>query len=307
MEKEPNQHINLFKYKKHYNMPINERRMIFLEEQKEKRHQITDKNRELFDQLLNTLDEVGSDEMEWDFVQNTKKTFKFELMHSDWFTDIPDDLEENWFAKCAPAGFRVLVVCRKRFVVCYNTKGHIVCKRYRASSSVCESMSNGTTILDGIYNKETKAIFIFDCLCWNNMSMIDSEADFRFYWLKSKFAEDLEIFNWTNIKFVLVDYIPAQRSLIQDAMFGSLQINENNYYYDGIVFYHKNSHYTFGRTPLTGWLASYMLTEILHIDVPQEHLFKKPEDYQNVHDYIESLKTKKKRKINSSNVTMESS
>lgn len=32
---------------------------------------------------------------------------------------------------------------------------------------------------------------------------------------------------------------------------------------DGIMFYHTNSHYTHGPTPLVGWLKPYMMKEIL--------------------------------------------
>ena len=32
---------------------------------------------------------------------------------------------------------------------------------------------------------------------------------------------------------------------------------------DGILFYHKESHYTHGQTPLVGWLKVWMFTEIL--------------------------------------------
>lgn len=308
-----NPYSSLFKCKKHYASSIQERRLRFLAEQKEKRHQITDKNREQFDQFINVLDDVGTDEMECDSLQNQRKQFKFELMETDWFLDIPDDLEDNWFFKCAPAGFRVLLVFHKKFTVCYDNKGHIVFKKFKShvSGGECLNTLNGTTILDCIYNKGTRTLFIFDCLCWNNMSMIDSEAEFRFFWLKSKFTEDIQLSHWNNMRFVLMDCIPAQRSLIQNAMFDCLKIDENRYFYDGIVFYHKKSHYSFGKTPLSGWLASYMLTEILHIDVPPEHLFKKPKDYTNVHEYMQNLKTKKKtprKKKNKSNgMNMDSS
>ena len=32
---------------------------------------------------------------------------------------------------------------------------------------------------------------------------------------------------------------------------------------DGVLFYHKESHYTHGNTPLVGWLKGYMFPEIL--------------------------------------------
>lgn len=64
--------------------------------------------------------------------------------------------------------------------------------------------------------------------------------------------------------------------------------------YLGIIFYHKEGHYTVGRTPLVGWLFSYMLQEKLHIDVESFHLANKPVDYECFEHYV-SQKAKKKK------------
>lgn len=288
----------LFKYKnKHVYSSTQERRETFLLEQKEKRHKLTDKSRQQFELFINTPHDDGNEEMECEELQNKKKKFKFVLMNTEWFTEIPEDLEQNWFVKCAPEGFRVMLVSRRRVTICYNNKGRSVLKlKSNFSGGGGKYASNGVTVLDCIYNKKTKTVFILDCLCWNNMSMVDADAEFRFFWLKSKLTDDLELSQCKNYRFVLIDSIPAQRPLIQDAMFRSFQINENTYYFDGIVFYHKHSHYYFGDTPLVGWLASYMLPELLHIDVSQEHLFKVPQDYKGACDYILNLKSKTKDK-----------
>lgn len=46
---------------------------------------------------------------------------------------------------------------------------------------------------------------------------------------------------------------------------------------DGLLFYHRQTHYTPGSTPLVGWLRPYMVTDILGIDVPVGPLTIKPE------------------------------
>lgn len=46
---------------------------------------------------------------------------------------------------------------------------------------------------------------------------------------------------------------------------------------DGLLFYHRQTHYTPGSTPLVGWLRPYMVTDILGIEVPAGPLTKKPE------------------------------
>ena len=45
---------------------------------------------------------------------------------------------------------------------------------------------------------------------------------------------------------------------------------------DGLLFYHKRTHYSPGRTPLVGWLKDYMLPVILGISVPPEITAKAP-------------------------------
>ena len=45
---------------------------------------------------------------------------------------------------------------------------------------------------------------------------------------------------------------------------------------DGLLFYHKELHYTPGVTPLIGWLKPWMLPEILSVPVPDSIMAKKP-------------------------------
>lgn len=46
---------------------------------------------------------------------------------------------------------------------------------------------------------------------------------------------------------------------------------------DGLLFYHRQTHYTPGSTPLVGWLRPYMVVDILGMEVPVGPLTAKPE------------------------------
>lgn len=46
---------------------------------------------------------------------------------------------------------------------------------------------------------------------------------------------------------------------------------------DGLLFYHRQTHYTPGSTPLVGWLRPYMVSDILAMEVPAGPLTAKPE------------------------------
>lgn len=63
---------------------------------------------------------------------------------------------------------------------------------------------------------------------------------------------------------------------------------------DGLLFYHKQTHYTPGSTPLVGWLRPYMVPEILGLTVPTTVLTAKP-DYagRQLQQIIESKRNKK--------------
>lgn len=47
---------------------------------------------------------------------------------------------------------------------------------------------------------------------------------------------------------------------------------------DGLLFYHRQTHYTPGTTPLVGWLRPYMVWDILGLEVPEGPLALRPLD-----------------------------
>lgn len=66
---------------------------------------------------------------------------------------------------------------------------------------------------------------------------------------------------------------------------------------DGLLFYHKESHYVHKETPLVLWLFPFMVPEVLGIhSVNEEYLANKPTDYQDFKTYIEAFNQKKRQK-----------
>ena len=53
---------------------------------------------------------------------------------------------------------------------------------------------------------------------------------------------------------------------------------------DGLLFYHQNSHYIPGTSPLVLWLKPSMLPEILNVDVPEVYIQTNPENCANIMD-----------------------
>jgi|SRR6218665_1305126 len=61
---------------------------------------------------------------------------------------------------------------------------------------------------------------------------------------------------------------------------------------DGLLFYHKQAHYTFGSTPLVVWLKAYMLPEILGVQVPDHYVAETPSTYGNFQQHSDAVRQK---------------
>lgn len=276
-----------------------ERRDQFLEEQKEKRHNSVDRHRDFSEVFLDEENEFEdaptecSEDMDVDVMKRARKMDKFFLMRSEWLTDVPSDLESNWLVKLAPEGIRVLLIAKKCRTVLVNERGKVLTLKTNLPGGGL-SRTLGLTVLDCIYNKLSKEIFVLDCLYWNTMSVLDSETSFRFYWLKNQFQDSAKLAETNKPhKISVLDFYPADRSLIQEKVFQGFCSPKHPVLVNGVVFYHKELQYIFGQTPLFGWLYSYMLPEKLSIDVPEELLKKMPKDYECLEKYLENLEIRK--------------
>lgn len=285
---------------KHPDRSQQERREILLKEQIEKRHSLVDKHRD-FSELFSEDESEEmcdvSEDMEVEVVKECKSKNRFVLMHSEWLTEVPVDLEENWLVKLAPDGFRVLLITKRNQTVLQNERGKVLLTLKTHLPGGGLSRGYGRTILDCIYSRVTKTIFVLDCLFWNTMSMIDSDTSFRFYWLRNQFDDNAKLLETNRpYKFQVLEFFPAQKSLIQDKVFENLVVSGQNVLYNGIVFYHKELQYDFKPTPLLGWLYTYMIPEKLGINVPQELMDKMPIDYECFEKYMEQLRERQEKK-----------
>ncbi|XP_044269920.1 snurportin-1 [Tribolium madens] len=283
------------------------KRQLFLQKQKEKRSEAFDEKRDLSELFT----EDSTEPMECESLTKKKHLkkcpFGYKLMGSEWFTEVPDDLPDNWLIKLCPEGIRYLVVANKAITTCYYRNG-------RSSFTFKSKLPGGNsdcghkfTVLDCIYNKNVNTLFVYDVLAWNSMSLINAEVQMRFFWLKSKFQEftELSVINERkNFRFMLVDFFPAEVALLQDHLFTPFMVNGVELSLDGVLFYHKEGHYVFGDSPLVWWLRTFMLAELLNIDVPPIHFQNKPDNYESIQQYL-SCRKKKKRSKNESQDSME--
>ncbi|XP_021263181.1 snurportin-1, partial [Numida meleagris] len=240
-------------------------------------------------------EEEEEEEMEVDAGRRLPKRYANQLMLSEWLVDVPVDLEQEWIVVVCPVGKRALVVASRGSTAAYTKSGFCV---NRFPSLLPGGNRHNTTsekvycILDCIYNEAKQTYYILDVMCWRGHPVYDCQTDFRFFWLSSKIQEEEGLGEKSRInpyKFVGLQNFPCTSESLCEVLTTTFPFEV-----DGLLFYHKQTHYTPGSTPLVGWLRPYMVPDILGLAVPATPLTAKP-DYagRQLQQIIESKKSKK--------------
>ncbi|XP_005000870.1 snurportin-1 isoform X2 [Cavia porcellus] len=131
------------------------------------------------------------------------------------------------------------------------------------------------TILDCIYSEVSQTYYVLDVMCWRGHPVYDCQTDFRFYWMQSKLPEEEGLGEKTKLnpfKFVGLKNFPCTPESLCNVLAMDFPFEV-----DGLLFYHRQTHYSPGSTPLVGWLRPYMVSDILGVAVPDGPLTVKPE------------------------------
>lgn len=317
VSKEPNStagpHPRLAQYKSKYSvLEQSERRRRFLEQQKTKRLNYVNHARRLADGDWTGADSDGEEQLEAQEqgeqprdapeeveeegmeVERRKlpKHYANQLMLSEWLVDVPSELARDWLLVVCPVGKRSLIVASKGSTAAYTKSGYCV-NRFPSllpgGNRHNSAMGKDYTILDCIYSEVDRTYYILDVMCWRGHPVYDCPTEFRFYWLQSKVQETeglSDIAKRNPFRFVSLQSTDCAVESIHKSLAADYSFNV-----DGLLFYHKQTHYTPGSTPLVGWLRPYMVSDILGIQVPDGPLTKKP-DYAG-HQLQQILEHKK--------------
>eukprot|EP00201_Polytomella_parva_P020545 CAMPEP_0175043766 /NCGR_PEP_ID=MMETSP0052_2-20121109/3390_1 /TAXON_ID=51329 ORGANISM="Polytomella parva, Strain SAG 63-3" /NCGR_SAMPLE_ID=MMETSP0052_2 /ASSEMBLY_ACC=CAM_ASM_000194 /LENGTH=656 /DNA_ID=CAMNT_0016306903 /DNA_START=98 /DNA_END=2068 /DNA_ORIENTATION=+ len=125
-------------------------------------------------------------------------SYSRQLMIPEWMTDIPEDLGSNWFVMPRPQGRRCLLISSRGWTVSRLQRSGSVLHRFQSplpdgSQSTVEGGGGGGKgycILDAVYDNSTLTYYIQDLMCWRGMALYDMSAEYRFFWLASKWAEE---------------------------------------------------------------------------------------------------------------------
>ncbi|XP_053220468.1 tyrosine-protein phosphatase non-receptor type 9 isoform X6 [Podarcis raffonei] len=283
-------HPRLAQYKSKYSsLEQAERRRQLLAFQKTKRLDYVNHARRLAeDDWTGTEEEeeeedeerAGADSADMEMEVGTKlpKRYANQLMLSEWLIDVPPDLVQEWLLVVCPVGKRALIVASQGSTAAYTKSGFCV-NRFPSllpgGSRRTSATGKEYTILDCIYSEAQQMYYILDVMCWRGHPVYDCQTDFRFYWLHSKMQEEDGLGKKSRLnpfKFVgLQSYSCTPESLCK------VLATDFPFEVDGLLFYHKETHYNPGSTPLVGWLRPYMVPDILGIPVPLCPLTAKPD------------------------------
>lgn len=278
-------HPRLSQYKSKYStLEQSERRRRLLELQKLKRLDYVNHARRLAEDDWTGMeseeegDKKDDEEMDIDTSKKLPKRYANQLMLSEWLIDVPSDLGQEWIVVVCPVGKRALIVASRGYTSAYTKSGYRV-NRFPSLLPGGNKRNSTTakdyTILDCIYSEAKQTYYVLDVMCWRGHPFYDCQADFRFYWMHSKLPEEEGLGENTKLnpfKFVGLQNFPCT----PESLYNVLSM-DFPFEVDGLLFYHKQTHYSPGSTPLVGWLRPYMVSDILGVAMPAGPLTTKPE------------------------------
>ena len=262
-----------------------ERRRELLRQQKDHRHYEVDNARGIVEFLENLPAERN---------YTINKFFRNKLQYSEWMYERPEDLN-RWYMVPCPLGTRVLLVIKKGLATAYDANGKSITRLK------LKFWSHRVTVLD-CFTKDN-VFYVIDVLVFNDIDVVNCECQFRFSWLKAKFLEDEYETKFAcrkDVKIRLVPYYDLEDPVSVGHSFEKWPFFEKNIpKLDGLLFYHKDSHYVHGKTPLVTWLFPFMLPEVLDIHtIDGQYMAKKPANYVDYRKYIEEFEEKRNVKLN---------
>jgi snurportin-1 len=229
------------------------------------------------------------------------RQYRKTLQQSEWLVERPENLPEWTIIPC-PVGKRCIIVAADRTTIAYTTMGRHIVKPFRSSlpggGHHYRNDNKMTTILDCVYVSHLQYFYVLDLIHYGEQNFEDCEQAFRMYFLTSRLQEenfDLQGFQLGAPVQIASDRLHAFATANPDQLFHNCPSMK----LDGLLFYHQQSTYVRGKTPLVGWLYPFMLPEMfpdLVGYVHESHAEKRPAEYTNFLHYIEEYEAAESRK-----------
>lgn len=250
--------------------------------------------------------------------RSSSSKYKNHLQLSEWLRDRPHDLDTKWIMVACPQGRRCLVVAHHGRTTVYGKNGGFI-RHFRSAlpgggAVGASSQPDDVTILDCVQSPATDAagLWVLDVLAYGQHDFTDGECEFRFYWLRNccelpgaeataaaESGTEIENRMRPALRADCADTDAVNAMLAQYPLYrsdGGLPAT------DGFLFYHRESAYMHGQTPLVGWLCPWMLAEVLGWPAQRLHpewLAHRPEGAADAREFMvqfdAELKKRKRR------------
>ncbi|KAF6161456.1 hypothetical protein GIB67_009335 [Kingdonia uniflora] len=241
------------------------RRDIALQRQQQNRRDSQHQARLLATSILSLQPELEPEEVEksfshFDVIRASKlkgsearQWFSHQLMLPEWMIDVPPRLNQDWYVFARPSGKRCFVVSSDGTTVSRLRNGSVLHHfpsnlpngaRTKDNSGPAHSFC----LLDCIFHEQDQTYYVIDMVCWSGYSYYDCSAEFRFFWLNSKLAENGACDPpslYHRYRFSVVPILNCDQMGLHAAYAGTAP-----YVKDGLLFYNKHAHYQTGNTPL---------------------------------------------------------
>lgn len=283
------------------------RRNELLQTQKLQRAKAQDSARAI-DDVIEEIKKRSSDARCLKKYYKQRYGIEYTLQQAEWFKKRPQDLDD-WFIVPYPKGMRCLVIAYGGITEVYSKKGQIIAyfKSYLPGGGLNMYSRNKITILDCVQIEKNTTYQVLDVLVSGRQEFLTCETSFRFFWTKSR-LEEWEVNGRFRVKFYTPNFFDMSKEGESSHCFQKFPFWEDSEL-DAFMFYHKESSYTCGTTPLVGWLYPYMIEEILSHQVSESYEALKPEGYVDARSYMtafdEAIKEKKKSKKKRKKVDVE--
>ncbi|KAI8098647.1 uncharacterized protein BX664DRAFT_319261 [Halteromyces radiatus] len=195
--------------------------------------------------------------------------FANQVMYAETMENIPSDLLTDWVMMICPKGKRCLVTSGNGQTVARARSGRII-NRFQSglpngSIQRGHGSSSNYCILDCIYDASKWTFYVLDMMCWNGYAIYDCDTDFRHFWLQTKFdggdTNKNQLYHFQPLIPVPTTEI---KKVTQDPKVYLTQY-QIPYDVDGLLFYHRQTQYITGSTPLVCWLP---LDNLSFLNIP---------------------------------------
>ncbi|KAG0253703.1 hypothetical protein DFQ27_007266 [Actinomortierella ambigua] len=123
-----------------------------------------------------------------------KNPFKDQLMIPEPMTEIPDDLDTNYYIIPIPTGHRCFLISSDGRTTARLPSGQLLVSAFESCLPAGSSTYKGNRktdycILDCVYSPRSRTFWTLDIMCWRGHPVYECETEFRFWWLRGKLAE----------------------------------------------------------------------------------------------------------------------